>query len=163
MQPAVNPASLIYALEVSGVRLIIACRELLERFLVRHVPIYFVGAYQDKYGSGTVLAGCLQQVDGTERVDLEIRKRNPLGFVVRRLRCTVDDQVKRVLLEKGHDACAVPDVERVVPEVPRGALESLQVPGGVTSGAEKLTPHVVVDAEDAMSQAIELPDCFGSN
>src|ERR1041385_3723200 len=103
-----------------------------------------------------MLAGRFEQIDGSQRLDFEVRERDLLGFIVGRLRSAVNDQIEAVLPEKVKDPSAVADIKVVVKEASGTAPQAVQVPGGVSRRTKEFATHVVVDTEDAMTASVEV-------
>src|SRR5207249_11480576 len=80
-----------------------------------------------------------------------------------RLRRAVDHEVEAGLPEQRRDSLAVPDVEVVVLKVARLRPQAGEVPGRISRLAEEAAAHVVVDADDAPSEAIEGLHRFGAD
>src|SRR5262249_9450245 len=83
-------------------------------------------------------------------VDAEIRVRVLRGPVVRRLRGDMDHKpdVVAVPREQGLDRLAIPDVRRPVGIIRQARFQLTPAPFGRRVVAEKLLPHVVLDADD---------------
>ncbi len=75
----------------------------------------------------------------------------------------MDDQVEAVLAEQRHHPVAVANIERHGSELPRGALEPLEIPQRVPRRAEEHAAHVVVHADDLVALAVEILDRFRAN
>ena len=85
--------------------------ELDQRDLVGRVAVDLVRRHEGERALRAVLPGRLEQVQGPERVHLEVVERAGCGEVVRGLRRAVDDEIHPVLGEEPFDRRAVADVE----------------------------------------------------
>jgi hypothetical protein len=167
VEAAVDAHVLADAFVVFFLRVVPAGGKFVERDLVGGVAVDLVGAHEDEHrvaeGGVAGQAGGLKEVERADGVDVEIVEGALGGEVVGRLRGGVDDQVGLGVFDEALHRGAVADVGLDVGEVFRFALEALEVPGGVALGSEKVGPHVVVDADDAVAAAVEVGDGFGAD
>jgi hypothetical protein len=98
-----------------------------------------------KDGVRRVLTRCFEHIDGSTRIDIEIKKRDVFGFVVRWLGSTMDDPVESLLRKQLKDLRSIADVDIVMLEMSRFSLEQFEIPGCASLRAKKGLPHIVVD------------------
>src|SRR5690348_12474309 len=104
-----------------------------------------------------------KQVDGSERVYLEIENGNFASFVMRGLRRAMDDEVEPLRAKQFVERGAVADVEAMMEEVLGARFQPFEIPGSVALGAEEEAAHVVVHADHTMALAVEMLDGFGAD
>lgn len=113
------------------------------------VAVDLVGGHVDERRLRAGLAGGFEQVEGADRVGVEVVERDGGSTVVRRLGGGVDDGVGPDLAQQREDTLAVADVEFVVNKgVTEGFGEPSLVPSGIALRAEKDGALVVVHAVD---------------
>jgi hypothetical protein len=102
------------------------------------------------------LTARLKEVEGTDRVDIEILKRPRGGEIMARLGRGVNHQLRLDLLDQVPNAVTVSDIELTMCEVVAGTFQPFLVPAGIAGGAEELRAHVVVNAHDTPTPAVEV-------
>src|ERR1043165_5321100 len=105
-----------------------------------------------------VLPCRFQKVNSTDRVDIEIHKRNFRCLVVRRLRRAVDDRIKFVVAEKPEYIFTISDVEFRMFEILRGREQPIAIPCGVPRLAKKYTAHIVIYADYLVPSFVKKSD-----
>ncbi len=158
VQAALDRHRLVDALDVGGIRVVPPGVELDQGQPVGVVAVDLVGADGDEHGLGGVPAVGLEEVEGADRVGVEVVEGSAGGQVVAGLRRGVDDQLVAPLGEHPVDRLAVADVDVDVGVAGAGLLEALAVPGGVALRTEEVGPTVVVEPVDGEAQAVEEGD-----
>ena len=110
----------------------------------------------DERALRTALAGRLQQIQGPDRVRVEVVERDRRGPVVGRLRRGVHDDRGLQLLHERQDAGAVSHVQFVVNEASNLPFESALVPARVALRTEEHRPLVVVQSVDLIPLVSEV-------
>ena len=137
-----------------------------QRQPVRRVAVDLVGRGEDEDGVRAVLATGLEQIEGADGVDAEVRERLASGPIVRRLRGGVDDgrDVGAVVRQHPTHGRGVPDVEVLVTVArPVATLELGPLPRCRGLVAEEALAHVVVDADDLVAARHERIDGLRAN
>jgi len=102
-----------------------------------------------------------EQVESTNRVDIEILKWPVCGEIMTGLSRSVDHQLRLGLFDQLSNTVSVADVELAMRELVTVAFQPLLIPTRITGRAEKLGPHVVVNADDTPALAIEVGNYLG--
>ena len=89
----------------------------------------------------------------SERIDLEIQKRDGGGAIVRRLRSGVDDQIGAQLIDESEQLVSLANVDGVMTLVRNLALQTRQNPTGIPFRSKENRPMVVIDAMDLESRS----------
>ena len=131
-------------------------RQLRESDGVRSITIDLVGAHVDEGALRTALAGRLQQVQGPDRVRVEVVERDCRRPVMGRLRSGVHDDRGLQLLHERQDAGAVSHVQFVVNEASNLPLQPALVPASVALRTEEHRALVVVHTVDRVPLASEV-------
>jgi len=160
VEGSVDAAGFINAVKVFRAGIVPASGKFGEGNFVGGISIDFVGAEKDKDGFRRMLARGFEQVDGAERVDFKIENGDVASLVVRRLRGTVDDQIEAIRTEELLDGRAIADIQADVNEAVGFGFQAFEVPKSVAGGAEEFAAHVVVDANDIVTLAVEMFDSF---
>ena len=100
----------------------------------------------------TKTARCLEQVKRSQRIHLEIEKRDRCGAIMRRLGCGVNDQVRLQFLHELQDSFAIADIDRQMAVVRNLGLQLPEHPTRVALGSEEDGSMVAVNSGDAESQ-----------
>ena len=82
---------------------------------------------------------------------------------MRRLRGAVNDEIEAARAEKFVECGTVANIHGEVCEIFGRGLETVEIPESVAGGAEKLAPHVVVNADDSVALAVKIFDRFGTD
>ena len=104
-----------------------------------------------------------QHVHRADRVDVEIVVRNGRGFIVRRLRGRVDDEVGPLGGEQIAHALAVANIEIEVAVAGNGIHQIAHHGAGGARRAEELLPHIVIDADDVPTFAGQQARALGAD
>ena len=152
------------AVRVGRIGIIPAGFQLGEGDGVGAVAIDLVCGHVDERRLRAGLAGGFQQIEGADRIGVEVVEWNGCGAVVGRLGGGVDDGVGLDLLQQLEHALAIADVEFVVVEgFAKGLGEPALVPTGVALRAEEYGALVVIDAVDFPTERGEVDTDFGTN
>ena len=73
------------------------------------------------------------------------------------------NQVKTLCSKQFFDPRAIANIQRGVREALCRALQSFQVPQRVPRGTEEFAAHIVIDAENVMTEGIKMPHRFGAD
>jgi hypothetical protein len=158
VQRPVDRHPLVDAVAVLAAGVVPARLELLERQLVRPVAVHLVRRHEDERRFGAPRPCRLEEVERPDRVDLEVDER-PLGRkVVRGLGGGVDDRAGTQLPDQLGDPVPLADVELVMRETRRGALNPGERFPRIACGTEEVGAHVVVDSVDGPSRVGEMKD-----
>ena len=113
--------------------------------------------------SGQDSARGLQHVKGTQRIHLEIEKRDRCGAVVRRLRGGMHDQRRTELIHQREDAGGRSRISRSRWSSGGKPAQAFEGPAGVAFRTEEGGSQVVVDAGDAPAEARKIGGDFGAD
>jgi hypothetical protein len=116
--------------------------------LVGPIAVNLVCAQVDKDDLGCVPADCLEKVQGSNGVYIEVIKRPSRGKVMARLRGGMDKQRWADLLHASENLGAITNIKFVMVEVSVSVLQPVLISTGVALGAEEVGPVVVVNAVD---------------
>ena len=148
---------------VSGVVVIPTGGEFLEGEGVGSITIDLVGAHVDEHGVRGVQAGGFEEIEGADGVGVEIIKGTRGSEIVAGLGGSVDDVGGLEGSEAVEHALSVSDIELVMLKGRVLGFESLLIPTGVTLRAEKVCPHVVVNAVNDPTQRRKVVNDFGAD
>ena len=81
-------------MKIFGVGVFPASGKFNESNFVRSVAVNFIGAEKNKNGFGRMLARGFKKIDGAEGVNFKVEDGDVAGFVVRRLRGAVNDEIE---------------------------------------------------------------------
>src|ERR1700683_1558751 len=101
MLALIDGKSLGDAVLIGCFRVVPARLEFLQQNCVGPVAVDFVGGHVYEWRLGAVLPRCLQQIQRTHRVGLEIQEWYRRRAIMRRLRSSMDDKVGPQFLDKG--------------------------------------------------------------
>src|SRR5262249_58728453 len=107
-------------------------------------------------GVRTKTAHCLEQVERTGRIDVEIIKRAFCCQVMTRLGRSVYDCIGSELVNPSQYGLPITDVELWMGEVITDRLQPPLVPSSFTLRPEEVGAHVVVDAMDFPTKAVKM-------
>ena len=127
--------------------------EFLEPDEVRTVPVDLVGRHVDEGRFRAGAADGLEQIQGADRVGVEVVERDGRCAVMAGLRGGVDHGIGLELGQEVENAWAVADIEFMVVKVFDQPGETLLVPACVALRSEKDGPLVVVEAVDFPAEA----------
>ena len=131
MRGSIDPARLIDAVPVGGVRVVVARCQFVERLFVRDIPVHLIRAQENKARFGTELPHRLENVRCSQRVHFKIDQRNLFRLVMRRLRGAVQNRVEAVLLEKREDSLPVANIQVAMLKPLGGFFQAREVPAGI--------------------------------
>lgn len=106
-------------------------------------------------------AGRLKQVQGADRIRIEVIERNRGRAVMRRLRGGMDDGIGFDFGNKLQNALPVSNVDIVVGVVRDTAPQAVQGPACVTLGTEENGPFIVVDTKNLKAVTSQMQAHFG--
>src|SRR5882762_5799993 len=116
--------------------------------LVRSVSIYLVRRGENESSFRAELPRCLEHDQCPHSVDCKVGKGFARSPIVTRLRCGVHDE-RNVFAEFSEyliDAVLITNVEWIMFVILKGLLQVLSVPTGRSLFAEKITTHVIINA-----------------
>src|SRR5579872_1118310 len=163
MQRAINAAILVDSVEIGRVRIVVARFRFPQRLLIGRLTVNFIGAHENERGFAAMLTRSFQKVHSAERVHFEVQQGNVSSFVMRRLRCTVNDQVETMLAKKRHDAFAIANIDRSRRKSFRDSVQAIEIPQRISRGTEENAAHIIVRANDAMALPVKIFDRFRAN
>src|SRR5262249_44410263 len=163
VEALVDPTRLVDPVAIFAPRVVPPGRRLDQRTLVRSIAIDLVRAHENEDALRRVEAAGLQQVHGSNRVDVEIVERPACGEVVRRLSRAMNDEVRASLPDERDHAGAVSNVVRPMSIGWTLLGQPPEDKRGVALHAEELATHIVVDSTHLMSELAEVPHGLGSD
>ena len=110
-----------------------------------------------------MLARGFKKIDGAEGVNFKVEDGDVAGFVVRRLRGAVNDEIEAARAEQFVERGPVANIHGVMREIFGRSFEAVEIPEGVTGGAEKFAAHIVVNADDGVALTVKMFDRFGTD
>ena len=143
-----------------GVSVIPAGGEFFESDAIWAISINLVGAHVDEHGLWSMATGGFEEIEGADGVGVEIIKGTRGSEVVARLGGSVDDMGGLERSEAVEHTLSVSDIELVMLKGRVFGFESLLIPTGVTLRAEKVCPHVVVNAVNDPTQRRKVVNDF---
>ena len=128
------------------------------------VTIDLVGGHVGERGLRAGLARGFEEVEGADRVGIEVVEGDGGGAVVGGLGSGVDDGIRLDGADQFEEALAVADVDFVVVEGGAELIgEAGLVPAGIALGAEEGGALVVIDAMDGPAEGGEVDADFGAD
>jgi hypothetical protein len=112
---------------------------------------------------GNELPHRLENVRSSECIYFEIDERDLFRLIMRRLCGAMEDGVEAVFFEECKDSLTITNIEIAMFKLGRGFLQARKVPGRITSSSEKLTPPIVVHADNPMPLPVEIFRSFRAN
>ena len=103
-----------------------------------------------------MLPSHFQDIERSCRIDVEIIERSPGRQVMAGLRRAMHNQIERAFaLEEIGKPFPISNVKLVMREPPSALEQPLKIPRRVTLRAEKVCPHIIVDADHTSGTAVE--------
>ncbi len=163
MQSAVDAAFLVDAVVIIRTSIIPTGFEFLQRDLIRRISVNFIGTEQNKNRFRTMESRNFQKIYGTQGIYLKIQDGNLSRLVVRRLRRTVNYQIRSMGAKEFFECNPVTNVHIVVGEMFGATAKALEIPGCIARISEEDTAHIVVHANDFATLAVKMLHSFRAN
>jgi len=119
-------------------------RQLCQLDGVGAVAVHFVRRHVYEGHTGAKLTQPFQQIEGANRVDVEVLEHNACCFVVTGLCRRVHNRIGTDGFYLVPNARSVADINLMMREVGEGLLQVVLHPSGIARRAEKGSPHVIV-------------------
>jgi hypothetical protein len=108
-----------------------------------------------------MLTAGLEQVERTNRVDVEVLEGPRGGKIVTRLSRGVDQKPRLKLPDQIANSVTIANVELLKSERPAGSLQPLLIPSRIARRSEKFGAHIVVNTDDIPAPTVEVRHDFG--
>jgi len=108
-------------------------------------------------------AGGFQQVEGTDRVHVEVVERPGGSQIMAELGSRMDNKRRPKRFQEQVYATPVADIEFVVVEILVCGLEPALIPAGIAPGTEEIRAHVIINAMDFPVQFTKVINHFRTN